>query len=139
MKISLELNATQFKKGDRTFFGQNARNYPIDMDPKTKQPREHQPGVDEDIFVMVPHGGEHLKLSEGDWWVEYPDGTVEVWSDAKVQAKGVPEPVEKVSDEQIKKDYMGKVVSDFKEHHPEPGISAPDPHVDEPNPNKIKK
>lgn len=72
MELSLKINATQLKKGDKQFLGQDV------MSQK------------ENPFVHVPYHGTILTVNEGFWLVEYHDGTREVWSTEQIEANAEP-------------------------------------------------
>ena len=90
-KISILLICSQLLAEDKTFAGQ-----PV-------QERENE------SFALVSIAGEITKVNTGDWLVEYPDGTKEVWTDKKMQdstaeeeiAKPEPEPIEIAKPEKL--------------------------------------
>lgn len=119
-KISVEVQATQFKKGDKTFMGQSVRNLPK-LHPETNKPVQFKDGVEEP-FAIVDVQGTKMKLDEGMWLVEFPDGRTEVWSDAKMKANGKGEGGDaRLEDEDIKKEAADKLVVNYKEHNPKLG------------------
>src|SRR6185312_1137318 len=72
MELSLKIVATQLKKGNQEFLGQ-----------EVKSPKENP-------FVHVPYAGTLLLVNEGFWLVEYHDGTREVWSTEQIEANTSP-------------------------------------------------
>lgn len=68
MKLHLAIIATQLVAGAEWFANQPVKNQ------------------DESPFALVPYRGELLKVNEGDWLVEYPDGTLEIWNTEQIQA-----------------------------------------------------
>lgn len=75
MKIKVTLEATQFNTAEDTFMGQ----------PVLKFKKDYKVGIDEIPYSILSINGEAIKIEEGQWFVEYPDGTKEVWSDEKVK------------------------------------------------------
>ena len=86
MKFTTTVDATQLKKGQLEFAGQPVKNNDIDA------------------FALIPINGEPVKVSEGQWLVTYPDGTLEVHNTESIEASFVqtdPSETEVVITEQI--------------------------------------
>jgi hypothetical protein len=68
MKLHLAIIATQLIKGAESFLGQPVKSQ------------------FENPFALIPYQGTLLTVNEGNWLVEYHDGTKEVWTDEQIRA-----------------------------------------------------
>lgn len=68
MKLSLQIEATQLKAGDEIFDGQPVKTH------------------SEVPFAVIKIDNESIKVDEGQWLIEYHDGTKEVWNTEQIQA-----------------------------------------------------
>ena len=74
----LSIIAIQLLPTDKVFLERDVINYK-DV---------YQPG-DPFSFAIIEINGAATKIEQGQWLVEYPDGTKEVWNDSKIQADAV--------------------------------------------------
>lgn len=80
MEITIKINCKQLTKENTITEGQFATFEGHRLMGALKEDSEEQI-----IFVRIPYKEDKIEILLGEWLVKFPDGTLEVWQDEKIQ------------------------------------------------------